>query len=97
MQQQQNKVAARGTEKTAGEEEETTRQWPRASAAVWAAMAIVVPVAAGGKAAPEAGTGAPYNISREGGKDLNRNRVHCQREAATCATWAAAEVVAAKT
>jgi len=58
-------------------------------------MAAAVPGAAGAKAAAavEAGTGAPYNISREGGKDFNRNRVHHQRAAAACATWAAAEAV----
>jgi hypothetical protein len=75
------------------------KTWPRASAAVWAAMAAAVPVTAKAKAAPaaEAGTGAQYNISREGGKAFNRNRVHHQRAAAACATWAAAEAGAAKT
>ena len=62
-------------------------------------MAAAVPVAAEAKAAPaaEAGTGAQYNIIREGGKAFNRNRVHHQRAAAACATWAAAEAGAAKT
>ncbi len=70
-----------------------------AAAAVGAAMAAAVSAAAMAEAAPaaEAGIGGSYTISREGGRNFSRNRVHHQRATASFATWAAAAAVATET